>query len=281
MASTQLYNEGGAAIYPKAESEGVLYNNTNVKITLDNLIAQVNRIDNTQSGADQIQGDLDVKITYLRTETETAPGEDDAWQNDMILPNDKYPYLWKKTVFLWKERVVLTKIELVTTSLYPQTQYMYIAHKESNAQLGGPTDYIDGSPDTANSEYKWYTTPQSVNSSLPQAYMSIRTRKPGEEWSKWSTPAVYGSYAFDSIPDIRYYQCQSQTCDLDPNGVCDSTTGQLPETYWKRSISSFASGTWYLFQTHGVSINSKYQGVYGTGKQFWETPTLISIITIP
>ena len=279
MASTQLYNEGGAAIYPKAESEGVLYNNTNVKITLDNLIAQVNRIDNTQSGADQIQGDLDVKITYLRTETETAPGEDDAWQNDMILPNDKYPYLWKKTVFLWKERVVLTKIELVTTSLYPQTQYMYTSHKSSNGSLGGPTDYEDGSADKYDKDHLWYTTPQEVTSSQPQAYMSIRTRKPGEDWSSWSTPAMYGSYAFDSIPDIRYYACSSLTCDSDPNQICDETTGQLAENKWKKSITSYTSGTWYLFQTHGVRVDTQYQKEYG--QHFWEEPTLISIITIP
>ena len=279
MASTQLYNEGGAAIYPKAESEGVLYNNTNVKITLDNLIAQVNRIDNTQSGADQIQGDLDVKITYLRTETETAPGEDDAWQNDMILPNDKYPYLWKKTIFLWKERVVLTKIELVTTSLYPQTQYMYTSHKSSNGSLGGPTDYEDGSADKYAKEHLWYTTPQEVTSSQPQAYMSIRTRKPGEDWSSWSTPAMYGSYAFDSIPDIRYYACSSLICDSNPNQICDETTGQLAENKWKKSIPSYTNGTWYLFQTHGVRVDTQYQKEYG--QHFWEEPTLISIITIP
>lgn len=281
MASTQLYNESGSKIYPRAESEGTSYNNTTVKSTLDDLISRVITLEKRASGADQVQGDLDVKITYLRTDSDKEPNKDDSsWDQYMQLPDNDHPYLWKKTIFLWKSTEVLTKIEIVTTSLYPQTQYMYTAHKPTTISLGGPTDYQDGISDTIDSNHKWYTTPQSVSSSQPEAYMSIRTRDAGKQWSAWSTPAMYGSYAFDSIPDIRYYVCSSSTCyNKDPNILCDKSTGQLSDEDWKKSISSYSSGTYYLFQTHGVRVNTQYQKVYEGN--FWAPPTLISIITIP
>jgi hypothetical protein len=113
----------------------------------------------------------------------------------------------------------------------------------------------------------WSETPVSISPATPYVFMSTRKRVDGL-WERFSEPAQFGRWAYDSLMEIRYTVTSTSTAPS-VNSTSDS-----PGTIWSTNPpTSFTGYMWAIFGTsvNGV-INADESGIR------WKGPSLMAIV---
>ena len=283
---TIIYNKNQQQIYPITEAKVVISNASGSKSNVEDNLEQLFQAISDIIGDSEAASNILVNITYCRANTRNAS---DAklltnWTSEFELPDASYPYVWKKTVYTYKgnTNVVNETYEIVATDTAEKIQNIYIAKSTGAAPIitypvlkdgyGDPILDSDGNTqddlkafDTALQE-GWSETPVSITPATPYLFISTRKRVEGA-WQKFSEPAQFGRWAFDSQLELRYTVTSGNTPAV-------NATNDDPGSIWSSTTpDSFTGKLWMITATsvNGV-LNSDESNIR------WHGPHLISII---
>lgn len=285
-AGTIVYNKDQQQIYPVSHAEVVISNASGSKSDVeDNLIKLWKRV--SELGGDQeAASNIMVVVTYCKTNTrdESEVRKLSSWSDIFELPDSERPYVWKKTLYTYKgDTAKLNEIyEIVATDIAEKIQNIYIARSTGVAPVitypiltdgyGDPILDSEGSTQEDLTAFDkklpegWSETPVSIGPATPYVFISTRKRVEGL-WKRYSEPAQYGRWAFDSQLELRYTITSG-----DKPAV--NTTSDDPGSQWSSDTpDSFTGKMWMITATsvNGV-LNSDENNVR------WHGPHLMSII---
>ena len=285
-AGTIVYNKDQQQIYPVSHAEVVISNASGSKSDVeDNLIKLWKKVSEL-SGDQEAASNIMVVVTYCKTNTrdESEVRKLSSWSDIFELPDSERPYVWKKTLYTYKgDTAKLNEIyEIVATDIAEKIQNIYIARSTGVAPVitypiltdgyGDPILDSDGNTQEDLTAFDkklpegWSETPVSIGPATPYVFISTRKRVEGL-WKRYSEPAQYGRWAFDSQLELRYTITSG-----DKPAV--NTTSDDPGSQWSSDTpDSFTGKMWMITAT---SVN----GVLNSDKNNvrWHGPHLMSII---
>lgn len=285
-AGTIVYNKDQQQIYPVSHAEVVISNASGSKSDVeDNLIKLWKKVSEL-SGDQEAASNIMVVVTYCKTNTrdESEVRKLSSWSDIFELPDSERPYVWKKTLYTYKgDTAKLNEIyEIVATDIAEKIQNIYIARSTGVAPVitypiltngyGDPILDPEGNTQEDLTAFDkklpegWSETPVSIGPATPYVFISTRKRVEGL-WKRYSEPAQYGRWAFDSQLELRYTITSG-----DKPAV--NTTSDDPGSQWSSDTpDSFTGKMWMITATsvNGV-LNSDENNVR------WHGPHLMSII---
>ena len=285
-AGTIVYNKDQQQIYPISHAEVVISNASGSKSDVeDNLIKLWKKVSEL-SGDQEAASNIMVVVTYCKTNTrdESEVRKLSSWSDIFELPDSERPYVWKKTLYTYKgDTAKLNEIyEIVATDIAEKIQNIYIARSTGVAPVitypiltdgyGDPILDSEGNTQEDLTAFDkklpegWSETPVSIGPATPYVFISTRKRVEGL-WKRYSEPAQYGRWAFDSQLELRYTITSG-----DKPAV--NTTSDDPGSQWSSDTpDSFTGKMWMITATsvNGV-LNSDGNNVR------WHGPHLMSII---
>lgn len=285
-AGTIVYNKDQQQIYPVSHAEVVISNASGSKSDVeDNLIKLWKKVSEL-SGDQEAASNIMVVVTYCKTNTrdESEVRKLSSWSDIFELPDSERPYVWKKTLYTYKgDTAKLNEIyEIVATDIAEKIQNIYIARSTGVAPVitypilmdgyGDPILDSEGNTQEDLTAFDkklpegWSETPVSIGPATPYVFISTRKRVEGL-WKRYSEPAQYGRWAFDSQLELRYTITSG-----DKPAV--NTTSDDPGSQWSSDTpDSFTGKMWMITATsvNGV-LNSDENNVR------WHGPHLMSII---
>lgn len=285
-AGTIVYNKDQQQIYPVSHAEVVISNASGSKSDVeDNLIKLWKKVSEL-SGDQEAASNIMVVVTYCKTNTrdESEVRKLSSWSDIFELPDSERPYVWKKTLYTYKgDTAKLNEIyEIVATDIAEKIQNIYIARSTGVAPVitypilkDGYGDPILDSEENTQEDLTafdnklpegWSETPVSIGPATPYVFISTRKRVEGL-WKRYSEPAQYGRWAFDSQLELRYTITSG-----DKPAV--NTTSDDPGSQWSSDTpDNFTGKMWMITATsvNGV-LNSDENNVR------WHGPHLMSII---
>lgn len=285
-AGTIVYNKDQQQIYPVSHAEVVISNASGSKSDVeDNLIKLWKKVSEL-SGDQEAASNIMVVVTYCKTNTrdESEVRKLSSWSDSFELPDSERPYVWKKTLYTYKgDTAKLNEIyEIVATDIAEKIQNIYIARSTGVAPVitypiltdgyGDPILDSEGNTQEDLTAFDkklpegWSETPVSIGPATPYVFISTRKRVEGL-WKRYSEPAQYGRWAFDSQLELRYTITSG-----DKPAV--NTTSDDPGSQWSSDTpDSFTGKMWMITATsvNGV-LNSNENNVR------WHGPHLMSII---
>lgn len=285
-AGTIVYNKDQQQIYPISHAEVVISNASGSKSDVeDNLVKLWKRV--SELGGDSgAASNIMVVVTYCKTNTkdESEVKKLSTWSDIFELPDSERPYVWKKTLYTYKgDTAKLNEIyEIVATDIAEKIQNIYIARSTGVAPVitypilkdgyGDPILDSEGNTQEDLTAFDnklpegWLETPVSIGPATPYVFISTRKRVEGL-WERYSEPAQYGRWAFDSQLELRYTITSG-----DKPAV--NTTSDDPGSQWSSDTpDNFTGKMWMITATsvNGV-LNSDESNVR------WHGPHLMSII---
>lgn len=286
MDGTIIYDKDQKQIYPVSHAEVITSNasgnKSNVEYNLEQLWDEVQKLSGVQEEARNIV----VVVTYCKTNTrnESEVKQLLSWSDTFELPDSERPYVWKKTLYTYKgDTAKLNEVyEIVATDTAEKIQNIYIAKSTGKAPAityrilqdgnGKPIPDEDGNTQEDLTEFDhklpegWSEAPVSISPGTPFVFISTRKRVEGL-WTRYSEPAQYGRWAFDSQLQLRYTITSGDTPTV-------NTTSDDPGSQW--SINTPDSFTGKMWMITATSVN----GVLNSdeNKVRWHGPHLISII---
>ena len=288
VTGTQLYNYENQPIYPISHSEiiktsgGISVNNKEyVEDCLVDLYKTIASLKGDEDTVNSIQINIQYCITNSNNESEAK--ESTSWQNAFVSPTSEFPYTWKKTTFTYvgDSSGGKTVYEIVATDIAEKIQNIYMAMSTTNQPI---IDYPilkdeNGDPildDSGNTQEDltvydeklptgWSETPVSISASTPFVYISTRKRIDGN-WQRFSNPAQFGRWAFDSQLELRY-----KVSNVIPEFAANNDD---PGEGWATSSPTEFTGKLWMITATSVNgiINVDDEGVR------WKGPNLMSII---
>lgn len=285
-AGTIVYNKDQQQIYPVSHAEVVISNASGSKSDVeDNLIKLWKKVSEL-SGDQEAASNIMVVVTYCKTNTrdESEVRKLSSWSDIFELPDSERPYVWKKTLYTYKgDTAKLNEIyEIVATDIAEKIQNIYIARSTGVAPVitypiltdgyGDPILDSEGNTQEDLTAFDkklpegWSETPVSIGPATPYVFISTRKRVEGL-WKRYSEPAQYGRWAFDSQLELRYTITSG-----DKPAV--NTTSDDPGSQWSSDTpDSFTGKMWMITATsvNGI-LNSDENNVR------WHGPHLMSII---
>ena len=285
-AGTIVYNKDQQQIYPVSHAEVVISNASGSKSDVeDNLIKLWKKVSEL-SGDQEAASNIMVVVTYCKTNTrdESEVRKLSSWSDIFELPDSERPYVWKKTLYTYKgDTAKLNEIyEIVATDIAEKIQNIYIARSTGVAPVitypiltdgyGDPILDSEGNTQEDLTAFDkklpegWSETPVSIGPATPYVFISTRKRVEGL-WKRYSEPAQYGRWAFDSQLELRYTITSG-----DKPAV--NTTSDDPGSQWSSDTpDSFTGKMWMITAT---SVN----GVLNIDENNvrWYGPHLMSII---
>lgn len=284
-AGTIVYNKDQQQIYPVSHAEVVISNASGSKSDVeDNLIKLWKKVSEL-SGDQEAASNIMVVVTYCKTNTrdESEVRKLSSWSDIFELPDSERPYVWKKTLYTYKgDTAKLNEIyEIVATDIAEKIQNIYIARSTGVAPVitypiltdgyGDPILDSEGNTQEDLTAFDkklpegWSETPVSIGPATPYVFISTRKRVEGL-WKRYSEPAQYGRWAFDSQLELRYTITSG-----DKPAV--NTTSDDPGSQWSSDTpDSFTGKMWMITAT---SVN----GVLNSENNVrWHGPHLMSII---
>lgn len=285
-AGTIVYNKDQQQIYPVSHAEVVISNASGSKSDVeDNLIKLWKKVSEL-SGDQEAASNIMVVVTYCKTNTrdESEVRKLSSWSDIFELPDSERPYVWKKTLYTYKgDTDKLNEIyEIVATDIAEKIQNIYIARSTGVAPVitypiltdgyGNPILDSEGNTQEDLTAFDkklpegWSETPVSIGPATPYVFISTRKRVEGL-WKRYSEPAQYGRWAFDSQLELRYTITSG-----DKPAV--NTTSDDPGSQWSSGTpDSFTGKMWMITATsvNGV-LNRDENNVR------WHGPHLMSII---
>lgn len=285
-AGTIVYNKDQKQIYPISHAEVVISNASGSKSDVeDNLVKLWKKVSDL-SGDSEAASNIMVVVTYCKTNTkdESEVKKLSTWSDVFELPDSERPYVWKKTLYTYKgDTAKLNEIyEIVATDIAEKIQNIYIARSTGVAPVitypilkdgyGDPILDSEGNTQEDLTAFDnklpegWSETPVSIGPATPYVFISTRKRVEGL-WKRYSEPAQYGRWAFDSQLELRY------TITSGDKPAVNATSDD-PGSQWSNDTpDSFTGKMWMITATsvNGV-LNSDENNVR------WHGPHLMSII---
>lgn len=285
-AGTIVYNKDYQQIYPISHAEVVISNASGSKSDVeDNLVKLWKKVSDL-SGDSEAASNIMVVVTYCKTNTkdESEVRKLSTWSDVFELPDSERPYVWKKTLYTYKgDTAKLNEIyEIVATDIAEKIQNIYIARSTGVAPVitypilkdGYGDPILDSGGNTQEDltafdnklPEGWSETPVSIGPATPYVFISTRKRVEGL-WKRYSEPAQYGRWAFDSQLELRYAITSG-----DKPAV--NATSDDPGSQWSSDTpDSFTGKMWMITATsvNGV-LNSDENNIR------WHGPHLMSII---
>lgn len=286
--STQLFDKEHNTIFPITEASAVKTagdqtsgNKNNVAQCISDLYTKISKLE----GADEAVSSIRVDVSYCRYDNDSQNEviENGNWQTSFLSPTSDYPYVWKKTVYTFAGDTTggKTVYEIVASDISEKIQNIYIAMPTT----GQPTinyeilknqngeDIVDeeGNPkeDLTTFDKKlpdgWSESPQSVSAATPYVYLSTRKKVEGK-WQRFTPPALFGKWTFDSYIEIRY-----QVSDNKPSVNTNSID---PGSGWLTEINEDFTGKLWIIT--GTSVNGTLTA--DNNNIVWKGPNLISIV---
>lgn len=283
---TKIYNYEQQQIYPITDATVVISNSSGSRSDVETELVGIWKKIGELSGEEDITSSIQVKVSYCLSNT---ANEDDVkrngqWTNSFSMPSPESPYAWKRTIFTYTgDTGNLNELyEIVATDLAVITQTIYLSTDTSTAPKIKYEILKDGFGDPIldeNGEEQedlhcfdkklpegWKETPISIGPGSPFVFMSTRKRI-GGYWDRFSTPALFGRWAYDSQMEIRYTVTSGEVPEV-------SKSDTNPGAWWsEESPTSFTGKLWMITATSiGGQLNSKPDGT------IWQGPHLLSII---
>lgn len=292
MTGTKLYNQAKQQIYPishaaviQSEATGAL--NETVESNLKDLWKAIADL----TGDSEAVENISVVVSYYKGRTndkeEIKLLEDGDWYSEFstnLLPDSDNPYLWKKTVFTYKGNSgQLNKVyEIAAVYVNDTSQTIYTAKTTGSAPVitypilkdgfGKPILDDEGKEQEDLTVFDnslpegWLETPVSVSPSTPYVFMATRKKVDGL-WGRYSNPAQYGRWAFDSQLEVRYTVTTGDIPTV-------NSTSTDPGSIW--SVNGPTDFTGKLWMITATSVNNVLNAADdGT---IWHGPNLLSII---
>lgn len=286
MTGTTIYDKNRQQIYPISHGDAIISEASGSKSSVENNLKQLFKAISDMSGDSEAASSILVTVSYCKTNTkdESEVKRLTSWTEYFELPDSANPYVWKKTLYTYKgDTQNLNEVyEIVATDTAEKTQTIYIARSTGVApvinypilQDGYGTPILDSEGrvqedltafDNSLPE-GWSETPVSIGPATPYVFISTRKRIDGK-WKRFSEPAQYGRWAFDSQLELRY----AITSGAKP--TVNSTSDDPGSIWLKDTPDDFTGKLWMITAT---SVN----GVLNVGEDNvrWHGPHLISII---
>ena len=292
MTGTQLYNQGKQTIYPITHAEVVQSDatgNGDSKETVEsNLKALWSEISNLTGAADATK-QIRINITYTRA---TTSDKDEikldtiSWGSEFESPTSDLPYTWKRTIITYAGQDESTELnttyEIVAAQTAEVIQNIYIAKSTGIAPTitypvledgyGEPILGPDGKQQEDLTAFDnvlpegWSETPVSIGPATPYVFISTR-KKINAKWQRFSEPAQFGRWAFDSQLEMRYTVTAGDIPTV-------NSTSTDPGSIW--SVDGPTDFTGKLWMITATSVNNVLNAADdGT---IWRGPNLLSII---
>lgn len=287
MAGTILYDNNQQQIYPISSADVIITNAPGEKSNVEDCLTELYEKVSELTGDAEASSNIIVKVEYCKTNTkdESEVKEKNNWSDTFELPDSENPYIWKRTTFTYKgDTQELNKIyEIVATDTAQIIQNIYIARSTGTAPIITYPTLVDGKGDPILDEEGqeqedltafddklpegWLETPVSISPATPYVFMSTRKRVEGL-WQRFSEPAQFGRWAFDSQVEIRYAVTSNST----PPAL--NATSDDPGDNWEQNTPSNFTG--WLWMITATSVN----GVLNKDDNDvrWRGPNLLSII---
>lgn len=287
MAGTILYDNDQKQIYPVTSADVVNTNAPGEASNVEECLTEIYDKLSSLAGDSEAASNILVKVTYCKTNTklESEVKELENWTDTFELPDSEFPYVWKKTIYTYKgdTQELNTVYEIVATDTAQIIQNIYIARSTSLAPVITYPILVDGEgdpilddegrqqEDLAAFDDKlpegWSENPVSISPATPYVFMSTRKRVEGL-WQRYSEPAQFGRWAFDSQVEIRY----AITSNATPPTL--NATSDDPGSNWEQSTpSSFTGWLWMITATSVNGVLNKDDNDIR-----WKGPNLLSII---
>lgn len=222
-AGTIVYNKDQQQIYPISHAEVVISNASGSKSDVEDNLVKLWKKVSELSGDSEAASNIMVVVTYCKTNTkdESEVKKLSTWSDIFELPDSERPYVWKKTLYTYKgDTAKLNEIyEIVATDIAEKIQNIYIARSTGVAPVitypilkdgyGDPILDSEGNTQEDLTAFDnklpegWSETPVSIGPATPYVFISTRKRVEGL-WKRYSEPAQYGRWAFDSQLELRY-----------------------------------------------------------------------------
>lgn len=289
MISTQLYNQEKKEIYPvshalyiKSNAQDSSSTSETVEQNLKELWSEISKISGDQDAATNII----IKIYYSRSTSSDLEEikQNENWQSYFELPDSDLPYTWKKTIITYKgqEEELNVTYEIVAAQTAEVIQNIYIAKSTGVAPVikypvlqdgyGEPILDEDGNEQEDLSAFDnslpegWSETPVSIGPATPYVFISTR-KKVNAKWQRFSEPAQFGRWAFDSQLELRYTVTDN---DVPPVNATNTDPGSI----WSlEGPTDFTGKLWMITATSVNNVlNAAEDGV------IWRGPNLLSII---
>ena len=271
MASTQLYNKRKEKIYPATEAKYVNCDASGKTSTVHSDIAELYKQIADLTGDDEAANNIIITISYKRSQSSNKADiiEDSGWSTVFISPSSDYPYIWKRTIITYKgAEAGNTTYEIVASANAEITQTIYRAVSDNSQPVISYEENGKDNPskyDTSLPEF-WSLEPVSVSASAPNVFMSVRTKKNGK-WGKFSIPAQYGRWAYDSNVVFRY-KVTGDTIVPEVNKNLEN-----PGEGWEASNTEVFKGC--LWVITATEVNGQLQSYNDV---IWNGPNLMSIV---
>lgn len=274
VTGTQLYNKKHVTINPISDGEVIvstaLGSRSTVHKDLAMLYDQINKLSGDQETVNNITVDVKYAKSKSKEKADILNYDEGRWQEDFSIPNITFPYTWKRTIFGYK-KTNYTFYEICAVDVAERTQTIYVAKSTGAAPTIEYKKNGDGSEDltcfdTTLPEGGWTEAPQSITPATPYVFISTRKMKEGK-WQRFTEPAQYGRWAFDSMLELRYQVTQGNIPEID-------ATEENPGDEWKtESPTEFTGSLWMITAT---SVN----GVYNKDDVgvIWKGPNLLGIV---
>lgn len=284
---TILYNNERKQIYPITHAEVTISNAAGSKGTVEDCLLQLFKAISDLTGDSEAATSIMVKVTYNKTKINSLSEIkklETGWTDIFESPDANNPYVWKHTIFTYKgqEQTLNELYEIVAADTAEKQQTIYIARSTGTAPTITYPILVDGYGNPILDENGqqqenlaafdvilpegWSATPVSIGPSTPYVFMATRTRINGL-WRRYSEPAQYGRWAFDSQVEFRY----SITSDATPP-VLEATKDNPGSNWTENTPDDFVGRLWMITAT---SVN----GILNSSNNIrWQGPHLISII---
>lgn len=273
VKGTQLYNKAKEKIYPLSDASVIncdaATTGSTVHKDIADLYEQISKLTGDEEAANNIIITVHYKRSKSKIQSDITP--DTGWSTSFINPTSDYPYTWKRTVISYKgDDNAKTIYEIVASANAEITQTIYRAVSDNSQPV---ISYINPTTkeedlhlyDSKLPEY-WSETPVSVSASAPNVFMSSR-RKIDGEWEKFSTPAQYGRWAYDSNVVFRYQVTST-------NEIPDLAWGdENPGDLWLESNTKAFTG--FLWMINATAVNGQLQAYNDV---VWNGPNLMSAV---
>lgn len=270
---TQLYNKSKEKIYPITDATVVDCSASGkaskVHDDIADLYAQISKLTGDEEAANNIIITVHYKRSTSKIQSDITP--DTGWSTSFISPTSDYPYTWKRTVISYKgDSNAKTIYEIVASANAEITQTIYRAVSDNSQPIISYINPTTGKEDehlydTSIPQY-WSEEPVSVSASAPNVFMSTRTKKDGK-WGKFSVPAQYGRWAYDSNIVFKYQVTNTNDIpELDK-------AGENPGDLWVDSNNEMFTG--FLWMINATAVNGQLQEYNDV---IWNGPNLMSIV---
>lgn len=285
MSGTQLYNKQSQKIYPQTEASAVdLDNGETVQEAIDAINQELQKLSGAEGAVISIQFDIKYVRCQYKSVSYVRALDEDAWNENFIIPNSTSPYTWKRTIISYTGQddtnkkkiyeIVCADVSEISQTLYtsgdgtkqptieyPQVQQGSLLVDNTEASLSDIAKASNADGDN------WTVKPQDISSANPIGYMAVRNRVDGT-WGRFNV-AQYSKWSYDSKLDIKYTVTSTSQLPSVSRGSSN------PGSTWKSTNQEEFTG--YLWIITATIINGAYSADAETG-YIWSTPQLISVV---